>query len=167
MLTVPKGAWQTILLQLRIELIFFQLQMYDLQIECQVGEEFAIADALRAFWQCNEAVSRGMLCPVNLIKNVVSFQVKMRTIITGTIVRNKILRKIVLENQNSVFLDLIVRQGFQYCWDFIWKYRDNECQAITEERSVSKDGYKDGLQNKKPESGAKLYCWSKKNCCFH
>lgn len=110
--------------------------MYDLQIECQVGKELVVADTLRAFWQRSEAESRGMLCPVNLIKNVVCFQVKMRTIIPGTIVRNKILQKTVLENQNIVFLDLIVRQGFQYCWDFIWKHQDNECQAITEKRNA-------------------------------
>lgn len=135
---------------------FFQLQMYDLQIERQVGKELVVADALRAFWQHSEAKSRGMLCPVNLIKNVVCFQVKMRTIIPGTIVRNKILQKIILENQNSVFLDLIVRQGFQYCWDFIWKHQDNDCQAIIEKRNASKDWYKDDSQNQKPESRAKL-----------
>lgn len=97
-----------------------------------------------------------MLCPVNLIRNVVCFQVKMRTIIPGTIVRNKILQKLVLQNKNSVFLDLIVRQGFQYCWEFIWKHQDNECQAITEKRKASKDWYKDDSQNQKPESRAKL-----------
>lgn len=91
--------------------------MYDLQIEHQVGKELVVADALRAVWQCNGAKSRGMLCAVNLIKNVVWFQVKMRTIIPGTIVRNKTLQKIALENQYSVFLDPIVREGFQYCWD--------------------------------------------------
>jgi len=60
-----------------------------------------------------------MLCTVNLIKNVVWFQVEMRTIIPGTIVRNKALQKIALENQYGVFLDPIVREGFQYCQDFI------------------------------------------------
>lgn len=135
---------------------FFQLQIYDLQIERQVGKELVVADALRVLWQRNEAKSRGMLCPENLIKDVVCFQVKMRTIIPGTIVRNKILQKIVLENQNSVFLDLIVRQGFQYCWDFIWKHHDNDTQAIIEKWNASKDWYKDDLQNQKPESEAKL-----------